>query len=61
MGTKRDTVNDRMSRHAKKAEDEARFEAWLQDFDACQADLTARLDAVLQSLGVDPAKVSEPA
>ena len=37
----------------------ARFEAWLRDFDARQADLTARLDAILYSLGVDPARVPE--
>jgi hypothetical protein len=61
MATKRATVTDRMPRHPSKAKDEARFEAWLKDFDARQADLTARLDAILHSLGVDPAKVSEPA
>lgn len=48
-------------RAPKRDEDEARFEAWLKDFDTRQADLTARLDAILHSLGVDPAKVPEPA
>jgi len=48
-------------RAAKRSEDEARFEAWLRDFDTRQADLTARLDAILHSLGVDPAKMPEAA
>ena len=37
----------------------ARFEAWLRDFDARHANLTIRLDALLRSLGVDPAGASE--
>jgi hypothetical protein len=61
MATKRPTTPDKAPRQAKKPSDEARFEEWLRDFDARQADLTARLDAILHSLGVDPAKVSEPA
>jgi hypothetical protein len=44
---------------AKKASDEARFEAWLTDFDARHDDLAARLDAVLHSLGVDPARIPQ--
>jgi hypothetical protein len=44
-----------------RAEDDeaARFEAWLSDFDARQAGLTAKLDALLYSLGVDPARLPE--
>ena len=61
MATKRTNTPDRTPGQRKKPSDEARFEAWLQNFDARQADLTARLDAILHSLGVDPAKVSEPA
>jgi hypothetical protein len=59
MATKRPTPPDRAPQPAKKPSDEARFEAWLRDFDARQADLTARLDAILHSLGVDPARVPE--
>jgi hypothetical protein len=47
----------------KKSDDYARFEAWLSDFDARQANLAARLDAFLHSLGVEPrgASAREPA
>lgn len=45
---------------APEPNEAARFEAWLRDFDARHADLTVRLDAVLRSLGVDPARVSQP-
>jgi len=58
MATRRTATRERA---LKRDEDEARFEAWLKDFDTRQADLTARLDAILHSLGVDPAKVPEPA
>jgi hypothetical protein len=58
MATRRTATKERAP---KRDEDEARFEAWLKDFDTRQADLTARLDAILHSLGVDPAKVHEPA
>ena len=58
MATRRTAPRERAP---KRDEDEARFEAWLKDFDTRQADLTARLDAILHSLGVDPAKVHEPA
>ena len=58
MATRRTATKERAP---KRDEDEARFEAWLKDFDTRQADLTARLDAILHSLGVDPAKVPEPA
>ena len=58
MATRRTAPRERAP---KRDEDEARFEAWLKDFDTRQADLTARLDAILHSLGVDPAKVPEPA
>jgi hypothetical protein len=44
---------------APELDEAARFEAWLKDFDARHADLTVRLDAVLRSLGVDPARVSQ--
>jgi hypothetical protein len=47
------------SKIPKKDGDKARFEAWLHDFDARQADLTARLDAFLHSLGVEPGRHSE--
>jgi hypothetical protein len=43
----------------KPQDDSARFEAWLKDFDARQAQLSAKLDAVLHSLGVDPARAME--
>ena len=59
MATKRATTIDRAPRQAKKTGEEARFEAWLDDFDARQADLAARLDALLHSLGIDPARASE--
>jgi hypothetical protein len=39
-----------------KLDDAARFEAWLSDFDARMADLTARQDALLRSLGVEPVR-----
>jgi hypothetical protein len=58
MATRRTTPRERAP---EREEDEACFEAWLRDFDVRQADLTARLDGILHSLGVDPAKVSEPA
>jgi hypothetical protein len=48
MATKQTPTNDR------QPDDNARFEAWLKDFDARQAQLSARLDAVLYSLGVTP-------
>jgi hypothetical protein len=45
---------------APKADDDekVRLAAWLNDFDAKQADLAAKLDALLRSLGVDPARAS---
>jgi hypothetical protein len=57
MATRRTAPRERAP---TRDEDEARFEAWLKDFDTRQADLTARLDAILHSLGVDPTKVPEP-
>jgi hypothetical protein len=39
-----------------KLDDTARFEAWLTDFDAKMAALTARQDALLRSLGVEPVR-----
>jgi hypothetical protein len=39
--------------------EEARFEAWLKDFDARQAALTIKLDALLLSLGVEPENTTE--
>ncbi|MEA2732367.1 MAG: hypothetical protein QOF70_6842 [Acetobacteraceae bacterium] len=47
------------SKIPKQDGDKARFEAWLHDFDARQADLTARLDAFLHSLGIEPGRHSE--
>jgi hypothetical protein len=44
---------------ARQDADEAQFEAWLKNFDARRADLSAQIDAVLRSLGVEPAKVPE--
>jgi truncated hemoglobin YjbI len=64
MATKRPTTPDRAPRHAKKPSDEARFEAWLRDFDARMAELTARQEVLLRDLGVEPHKaapVHEPA
>jgi hypothetical protein len=55
MGTKA----ARAPARTKEQSEEARFEQWLRDFDARQADLSARLDAVLHSLGVDPARATE--
>ncbi|MGE0225357.1 MAG: hypothetical protein AB7S57_18955 [Acetobacteraceae bacterium] len=49
------------SRASRPESEEARFEAWLRDFDARHVELTMRLDAVLRSLGDDPAKALEPA
>jgi hypothetical protein len=47
-------------KQAPKADDDekVRFAAWLSDFDAKQADLTVKLDALLHSLGVEPARAS---
>jgi hypothetical protein len=60
MATKQATISTaRVPRQGKKDNDEARFEAWLRDFDASHADLTMRLDALLRSLGVDPTRASE--
>jgi hypothetical protein len=36
--------------------DQAKFDAWLRDFDARHARVAARLDEVLRSLGVDPVR-----
>jgi hypothetical protein len=44
---------------AKQDDDDARFEAWLSDFDARMADLTARQDTLLRKLGLEP--VTRPA
>jgi hypothetical protein len=49
----------RKSKLPDEDSDTARFEAWLHDFDARQADLTARLDAFLHSLGIEPGRPSE--
>jgi hypothetical protein len=46
-------------RPPKADADAARFKAWLSDFDARHAELAARLDALLHSLGVNPARVTE--
>lgn len=52
MTTKtRATTKDR-----KPNDDEARFDAWLRDFDARMADLTLRQDALLRKLGIEPAQ-----
>jgi hypothetical protein len=59
MATKQATRTTVRARQGKKDDDEARFEAWLRDFDVRHADLTTRLDALLRSLGVDPARASE--
>ena len=59
MATKRAATADRAPRQAKEIGEEARFEAWLKDFDARHAALTARLDALLHSLGVDPGRISQ--
>jgi hypothetical protein len=44
----------RSSATEKQENEEARFAAWLADFDARHAEVAARLDAVLYSLGVEP-------
>jgi hypothetical protein len=46
-------------RPPKRDEDEVRFEAWLRDFDSRHADLKAKIDALLYSLGVDPTRTFE--
>jgi hypothetical protein len=33
---------------------DARFEAWLKDFDARMADLTSRQDTLMRKLGIEP-------
>jgi hypothetical protein len=53
------TRQTRTSTSEKAPDDNARFEAWLKDFDVRQAQLSAQLDAVLYSLGVKPER--EPA
>jgi hypothetical protein len=53
------TSQTRPSTSEKAPDDNARFEAWLKDFDVRQAQLSAQLDAVLYSLGVKPER--EPA
>jgi len=42
------------ARGATVRSEEARFEAWLKDFDARQARLASKLDALLLSLGIEP-------
>ena len=39
----------------KSQDDEARFEAWIHDFDARMAELTVRQDRLLRKLGIEPA------
>jgi hypothetical protein len=51
-------ISTRAPARAKRrpaGKEDARFEAWLASFDARQADLEARLDDLLRSVGVDPA------
>ncbi len=36
--------------------EEAKFAAWLKDFDARYAEMAARLDALLYSFGIDPVR-----
>ena len=45
---------------APKRDNEARLEAWLKGFDTRMADLTARQEALLRNLGVEPQR-TEPA
>ena len=47
-------------RAPKRDNDEARFETWLKDFDTRMADLTARQEALMRDLGVEPQR-TEPA
>jgi hypothetical protein len=56
MAAKRNSSN--ATRQPTEAD---RFEAWLTDFDAREADLRARLDSLLQTLGVKPVAERETA
>jgi hypothetical protein len=56
MATRRTAPRER----APKRDDDARFQAWLKDFDTRMADLTARQEALLRNLGVEPQR-TEPA
>jgi hypothetical protein len=53
MATKPRTTTKQRS---PELDDAARFEAWLHDFDTRHAELTVRLDALLRSLDINPAK-----
>lgn len=53
---KRATSTDRVSRHSKATDEQARFDAWLSDFDARLADLRARQEEFLRSLGIEPVR-----
>jgi hypothetical protein len=44
----------RASTKARQPTEADRFEAWLIAFDAKEADLRARLDSLLHTLGVEP-------
>jgi hypothetical protein len=47
----------RSSARAKPEEsEEAKFAAWLKDFDARHAEMVVRLDALLYSFGIDPVR-----
>ena len=53
---KRAITTDRVSRRSKATGEEARFEAWLRDFDARLADLRTRQEEFLRSLGIEPVR-----
>ena len=51
MATRRTAPRERAP---KRDGDDARFQAWLKNFDTRMADLTARQEALLRDLGVEP-------
>ena len=58
MATRRTAPRERAPK--RDDDDDARFQAWLKDFDTRMADLTARQEALLRNLGVEPQR-TEPA
>lgn len=44
------------ARSKPEESEEAKFAAWLKDFDARHAEMAARLDALLHSFGIDPVR-----
>jgi hypothetical protein len=57
MATKQAVTKEKVKR-ATRSTDERRLEQWFVQFDAKLADLSARQDALLRSLGVEPVRTA---